>query len=51
MIKDMSRRKVWQPDKFQINKKSNIDIPNTSSGGGGQGGGHWFIYLCRQKKH
>ncbi len=35
MIKDLSRRKVWQPDKFQINKKSNVDIPNTSSGGGG----------------
>lgn len=25
MIKDMSRRKVWQPDRFTITKKSDVD--------------------------
>jgi hypothetical protein len=40
MIKDMAKRRIWQPDKFHISKKSDvIDIPANSSGGGSGGGG------------
>jgi hypothetical protein len=36
----MAKRKIWQPDKFHISKKSDvIDIPAGNSGGGGSGGG------------
>ena len=35
LIKDMGRRSIWQPDKFNISKKSEVvDIPQGSSGGG-----------------
>ena len=39
MLSDLKRRKFWKPDKFQISKKSAVDIPNTSASEGGAGGG------------